>query len=241
MVRDPELYRRPSRRSSRVHALAAAMAFAFASTWASSAARAQSYLYVCTDSAGHTITGAFPPLECKNRDVRQLNPDGSLKQIIRAPLTREERKQRDIEEQKHREVQEEEAAQAHRDRSLLETYGSVEEIDAARDRALTRPNLQIQRAEQKTAQLRRERQRLDEEKEFYAKRELPLKLKDAIDTNDVLMKQQDKSRADAQTEIVRINERYDADKKRYQELEDMAKKAAEERERSEREAEQSSR
>jgi len=225
----------------RGRALAAAMAFAFASTWAGSTAWAQTLLYVCTDSAGHSFSEAYPPPECKNRDVRVLNPDGSLKKVIPAPLTREQRKARDVEEEKQRKEQEEERKQADRDRSLLETYASVEEIEEARKRALGRPRLQIERADQKTVQLQRERKRLDDEAEFYAKRERPLKLKEAFDTNDALMKQQDKSRSDASQEIERINEHYNADKKRFQELEEMAKKAAEERERAEREAEQSSR
>ena len=62
--------------------------------------------------------------------------------------------------------------------------------------------------------------------EFYAKREMPAKLKDAFDANKALVAQQEKTKADAQQEIRTLNARYDADIMRYKELEDMAAQAA---------------
>jgi hypothetical protein len=224
-------------------ALATCALLALASLLGTSALHAQSgtahpqLSYTCITKGGHNIRGDLPPPECKDREVRVLNPDGSLKEVIPAPLTAEQRKKRREEEQKQRTEEEAERTQAQNDRSLLERYGSVEEIDAARDRAIAGRQGLITRADQRIAQYTRERKRLDDEAEFYAKRELPADLKQAYESNAALTKQQEKTRADAQHEIEQIKERFAAERLRYLELEEMAAKAAEARERKEREAE----
>jgi hypothetical protein len=193
-------------------------------------AHAQQFLYVCT-SHGHTLSGGLPPPECKGEDIRELNPDGTLHKLIPAPLTQEQRKKRDQDEELRRQEEENERAQARKDRALLETYGSVSEIEAARTRTIAGRQVLVDRADQRIAQYAKERKRLDDEAEFYAKREMPAKLKEAFDANKALVAQQEKTKSDVQQEIRTLNARYDADIKRYQELEDMAAKAAAARER----------
>ena len=192
--------------------------------------------YVCTTSSGHTISGDLPPPECKDREVRVLNPDGSVKQVIPAPLTREGRKKREEEESKRRQEEESERKQTQQDRSLLEAYGSVEEIDAARDRAIAGQQSLIERANSRLKQYEREKKRLDDEAEFYTKHEQPAQLKEQFETNAALTRQQEKARAAAEHEIEQIKDQFNARKKRYLELEQMAAEAAAARERNEREA-----
>ena len=193
-------------------------------------ALAQQFLYVC-NSHGHTISGGLPPPECKGEDIRELNPDGTLHRLIPAPLTAEQRRKRDEDEAARIEEEEKQRAQSRKDRSLLETYGSVSEIEAARTRTIASRQVLIDRAEQRIAQYAKERKRLDDEAEFYAKREMPAKLKDAFQANKELTAQQEKTKSDVLQEIRALNDRYDADEKRYRELEDMAAKAAAARER----------
>ena len=100
--------------------LGAAAVLAFA--WCGSASA--QFLYVCA-SKGHVYSGGMPPPECKDQDLRELNPDGTLHKLIPAPLTPEQRKARDAAERERIREEENERAQAHLDRSLLETYGSV--------------------------------------------------------------------------------------------------------------------
>ena len=57
-------------------------------------------LYVCTDARGRTHSGDRPPAECVNREIRVLNRDGSLREVIPAPLTAEQRAARAAEEQR---------------------------------------------------------------------------------------------------------------------------------------------
>ncbi len=182
------------------------------------------FLYVCTVN-GRTVTGQLPPQECRNSDVRELNPDGTLHRLIPAPLTPEQRRRRQEEEDARLRQEEAERAQSRKDRSLMETYSSVDEIEAARRRSLAGRQMLIDRADSRIAQYAKERKRLDDEAEFYANREMPTRLKESYASNKTLTEQQEKTRADAMTEMRRINERFDADRKRFEELERMANEA----------------
>jgi len=198
-------------------------------------AAAQSFMYVCT-IGGHTITGQVPPQECKNADVRELNPDGTLHRLIPAPLTPEQRRQRQKEEEERILEEEAQRAQARKDRSLIETYSSVEEIESARRRAITGRQTLIDRADARIAQYAKERKRLDEEAEFYVGRQMPAKLKESFKTNQAHTEQQEKTRNDALAEIERINEKYDADRKRYEEIQRQSQDDMDARRRAEEEA-----
>jgi hypothetical protein len=65
---------------------------------------------------------------------------------------------------------------------------------------------------------RRERRKLDSEAEFFTKREMPDKLKRAFEGNAALTRSEEKIIADSRAEMQRINERYDAERRRWREL-----------------------
>jgi hypothetical protein len=101
---------------------------------------------------------------------------------------------------------------------LLETYGSENEIEATRNRALGDRALLIERATRRLDELKRERKRLDDESEFYVKRDLPEKLKRSLAANNEMLKSQQKIILDTRQDMERVNERYDAEIKRFREL-----------------------
>jgi hypothetical protein len=211
---------------SRILRLAAA---ALAAALLCQGAAAQ-YLYVCTVN-GHTITGQLPPLECKNVEVRELNTDGTTHKIIAAPRNAEQiKRDRQAEEERMRQ-EEAQRAEARKDRALLETYSSVDEIEAARKRALAGQQMLVDRADSRIAQYKKEKKRLDDEAEFYVKHEMPRKLKDAYATNQTLTEQQEKARADAMANMTRINKSFDEDHQRFEEIERAAREAEEARRR----------
>jgi hypothetical protein len=174
-------------------------------------------MYSCVAN-GRTYTGDRPPPECSNSDIRELNRDGSLRRVIPRPLTAEEQKARDLEKKKRAEEEERALAQRRRDRSLLEAYASEQEIDAARAKALTSSNAVVQRSQVRLENMAEERKRLVEETEFYKNREVPATIKRALASNEQERAAELKIIADAQSEIQRINDRFDADKKRFREL-----------------------
>lgn len=181
-----------------------------------SGARAQ--LFVCTTPAGRTITADLPPVECADRPIRELRPDGSVRRLIEPPLTSAQRAERDAEAKRQIEEAERQRGQMRRDLSLLETYGSENEIEATRNRALGDRQVLIERAVKRMDELKRERKKLDDETEFYAKHDLPEKLKRELAANNELVKSQQKIITDTRADMARVNERYDAESKRFREL-----------------------
>ncbi len=182
------------------------------------AAPAHAQLYVCTTAAGKTITADRPPLECQDRPVRELRSDGSVRRVIEPPMTAEQRAARDAEAKRQVEEHERQRSQMRRDLSLLETYAHESEIEASRNRALADRQVLIERASKRMDELKRERKRLDNESEFYTKRELPEKLKRSLANNNEMVSAQQKSISDTRADMQRVNERYDAEIRRFREL-----------------------
>ncbi len=181
------------------------------------AAAAQQSIFVCSDAKGRTISGDRPAPECVG-PIRELRPDGSVRRVIEPPLTPEQKAARAAEEKRQREEADRQRAQMRKDLALLETYASEEEIETARARALATRQALIERATRRMEEHKRERRKLDLEAEFYAKREMPDKLKRAFEGNAALMRSEERIIADARAEMQRINERFDLERKRWREL-----------------------
>ncbi len=174
-------------------------------------------LYVCT-VGGRTLTSDQPPNECQNVRIRVLNPDGSVKRVIEPPETPEQKKAREQEEKQRRERERQAQEQMRKDRALLETYASEDEIETSRDRTLAQRAALIERANQQLKEFKMDRKRLEDEKEFYVNRPMPDKLKRALDDNATLQAQQLQAIEDIRADMRRINERYDAELQRFREL-----------------------
>lgn len=174
-------------------------------------------IYSCVAN-GRTYSGDRPPPECVNSDIRELNKDGSVRRVIPRPLTQEEQKARALEAKKRLEDEERALAQRRRDRSLLEAYANEDEIEAARIKALDTSREVVRRSQARIERMDAERKRLDDESEFYKKRELPDSIKRAYANNEQEKSAELKIVRDARAEMQRINERFDAERKRFREL-----------------------
>jgi len=179
---------------------------------------ASAQLFVCTDARGRTISGDRPPPECAERSVRELRSDGSVKRVIEPPPTAEQKAAREAEEKRRREDAEKQRASMRKDLALLDAYSSESEIESVRQRALATRQTLVERSLQRMAEHTREKKRLDAEAEFYAKRAMPDALKRQFETNASLIRSEERIIRDVRADMVRINERYDADKKRWHEL-----------------------
>jgi hypothetical protein len=181
-------------------------------------AAASANVFVCTDASGRTITSDHPPADCRNVQIRELRPDGSVRRVIEPPLTAEQRKARADQERREYQEQERKRAQARRDIALLETYGSDADIETARQQALANKHELIERSKRRLDDYARDRKRLESEAEFYVKRKMPVALERAFENNEVLVQSERKLIVDMQAEMTRINERFDAEIKRFREL-----------------------
>lgn len=174
-------------------------------------------IFTCTVN-GKTFSGDRPPQECANADMRELNRDGSVRRVLARPLTQDELRARAFEAKKRLEEEDKQLAQRRRDKSLLEAYASDEEIEAARVKSLESATQAMARAKLRISDLNGERKKLDDEAEFYKKRVLPDQIKRSFVSNQQEVSQAEKILNDALMETKRINERFDAEKKRFREL-----------------------
>ena len=175
-------------------------------------------LFVCRTSSGRTLTADLPPAECVGSVIRQLNPDGTVLSTIEPPLTPEEKLAREAEERRRHEREVEAQTQLRKDRALLETYASEDEIEASRDRTLAVRQTLIERANQSLKEFKVDRKHLDDEAEFYVRRPMPDKLKRALADNDALQEQQLHAIEEIRNEMRHINDHYDAELRRFREL-----------------------
>lgn len=179
---------------------------------------AQAQLFVCTDARGRTLTGDRPPPECVDRPVRELRADGSVRRVIEPPLTPELKAAREAEAKRQRDEAERQRSQMRRDLALLETYASEAEIEDTRNRALGSRQQIIDRALQRLAAHEKERRRLDTEAEFFAKRQLPDKLKRAMEANAALKRSEQRIIDELRADMERVNARFDTELKRWRGL-----------------------
>jgi hypothetical protein len=177
-------------------------------------------IYQCVLQDGRKVTSDKPIAECMNagKSQRELNKDGSEKAIVEAPLTEDERAERDrIRRQKEAERTAYEI-EVRRDRDLTKRYADEAAHGKARAKALDDVASSVRNSEARIKLLLQERKPLMDEAEFYVGKPLPTKLKLSIDANDAALEAQRSLVQNQQTEVVRINDRYDAELARLKKL-----------------------
>lgn len=102
----------------------------------------------CVDEQGVTqYYDKNPPPGCKDREITEMTTKGVTKKTIGAPPTEEERKTRAEDAARQAEEEKRQKEQARKDRALLDTYTTEQEIDLARDRNLQSVEATIQNIE----------------------------------------------------------------------------------------------
>ena len=112
----------------------------------------------CKDRNGQTHYGDSMPAECAGLDTEVLNDRGMQVRLIEGEATRQKRLLREAEEAK---VRKERETHALRDRTLIETYLTVEDIERLRDQRLEQLSAQYRLTEQNITALRDRQTRLE--------------------------------------------------------------------------------
>ncbi len=113
------------------------------SAGASTAERKSGKLYRYINDQGVTVIDHQVPPEYVHKGYEILNQDGTVDSVVERALTDEERANRSS-EQYRRQVEAEEAEELRKwDESLMLRYSSIEDIEAARDRALSELRIRI--------------------------------------------------------------------------------------------------
>jgi len=114
-------------------------------------------VFRCKDRNGQTHYGDSMPAECAGMDTEVLNDHGMQVRLIEGEATRLKRLEREAAEGK---VRKERDARALRDRTLIETYLTVEDIERLRDQRLEMLSAQYRLTEQNITGLRERQQRI---------------------------------------------------------------------------------
>lgn len=194
-----------------VLALAAACALA-----ASGLVHAATYKWVDDKGVVH-YTDKIPP-EALNKGNVVLDKYGVPVKRNDPALTPEQRRKMAEEEARAEQLAKDRELVDRRDRALLATYTVEGEIDLARRRALATIEQQIQSATAYTAQLTKRKADVDQRKAALGDKGVPPVLEREIANIDAELTRQSELVTAKEREIVMVNARYDADKKRWREL-----------------------
>ncbi len=188
---------------------------------------AQTRIYTCKDASGKTITSDRPLPECQGREGRVLSGQGATVQKIDAPLTPEQIAAREAEQQKKREEEERRREQLRKDKALLNTYASLDDIESKRQRALAQVEREMRESERRVSLLERQASENRAEAEFYKKKALPPELKRRVDENEAALRAEKGLYGAKKGEVAQVNVKFDEDRKRYIELTGVATPTAE--------------
>lgn len=114
--------------------------------------------YRCKDQKGQTHYADSMPMACQGMDTEVLNDSGMVLRVIEGEPTRAARLQREAAEAK---VAKEQELRRVRDRTLTETYLTVEDIERLRDQRLEMLSAQYRLTEQNMSNLRDRQARLE--------------------------------------------------------------------------------
>ncbi|CAG0965485.1 hypothetical protein RHDC4_00952 [Rhodocyclaceae bacterium] len=173
--------------------------------------------FCCTDKSGRKICGDILPEQCEDRAYKEFGDKGKIRNV-EAPLTPEQKAQREAEEARKKEAERMAAEQRRKDQALLNTYTGEKEIDIARDRAIADHEALAKQAREKYERAAKRRQQLDKELEFYAKKPVPPDLKAQIKEAETEIVAQQKLMDDKKKDVEATRAKFEDDKKRYREL-----------------------
>ena len=187
-------------------------------TLTGTSALAAGNFFCCNDASGKQVCGDILPQACYGRAYRELGSNGQTIRTVDAPLTAEQRSQREAEEEKRKREEEKRKEQQRKDQALLNTYGNEQDIELMRKRAEGDVLKAITNAEKKIVEIRQQRKKFENEAEFYKKKTLPHEVKKGMDDADSDINSQEVFIAEKKKELEVIRAKYDEDKRRFVEL-----------------------
>jgi uncharacterized protein (DUF342 family) len=185
-----------------------------------SALPASARIYCCNDEHGKRVCGDILPAQCQARAYNELNPMGVVKKKYEAPLTPEQRAQRDAELARKKAEEKAAAEQARRDKAMMASYTSIADIDTKRERTVAAARAEIKATEERieSAQTRLDKLRKNAERYDSQKKPLPETLKANLRDSEADLVTRNLALDEKKKELVKIEEHFDHDRRRFIEL-----------------------
>jgi len=182
-------------------------------------------MYKWTDDKGVVHYSDQMPPEEVNKGTVLLDRQGrQVKKIEPAPTAAELKAKADEEELQKASARIREA-KARKDLALLHSYSNEQEIDIARNRAISAIEGQIKSADTYSADLTRRKQEIEKQMAASAGKPVPFALENEVSTLTEELGRQTRLIAQKKDELATINARYDADKQRWRDIRDEQVKA----------------
>lgn len=188
--------------------------------FALSAMPASASVYCCTDEHGKRVCGDILPVQCQTRAYNEFNQMGVLKKAHEAPLTPEQRAQRDAELARKKAEDRANADQVRRDKAMLASYNSVADIDAKRTRTVAAAKAEIKATQERieAAQARQAKLKKSVERYTGAGKAVPDSLTSNLREGEADLAARRTALADKEKELLVIEENFDHDRRRFIEL-----------------------
>lgn len=175
--------------------------------------------YCCADpSSGRRVCGDSLPDQCRGRAYRVLDSGGNVIKEVGPPPTPEQKAEQAAEARRRKAQEAADREQRRRDQALLDTYATPQDIDLAQGKAEADVNFAIAASQAKIDAARKKRKKFENEAEFYKKKQLPPELEKELRTIDHEIKIEQDLLDVKKHEFDLIKAKYDADRKRYFEL-----------------------
>lgn len=107
----------------------------------------------CCDVNGQQVCGDILPKACYGRAYREINPSGTVRRYVAAPMSPEEVAQRRAEERRQRAEYAAQLKQQRLDEALLETYRDLADLDNRRDREINALDRSLQLLREREVEL----------------------------------------------------------------------------------------
>ncbi|WP_153110653.1 hypothetical protein [Propionivibrio limicola] len=187
-------------------------------TAASPAAAGGSNFYCCTDANGKQMCGDILPPACHSRAYREVGSNGLTRRHVDAPPTAEQRRQRAIEEEKQKAEEAALKEKQRKDQALLNTYGSLDDIEAMRERARSDVIKSINAAQSRIGEISKKRKKYQQDAEFYKNKPLPVEVRKGLKDSEAEIKTQESIVEAKKKELAVIEAKYNNDRQHYLEL-----------------------
>lgn len=174
--------------------------------------------YCCADESGKQVCGDILPQACYGKAYREVGSSGRTMRNVEAPLTAGQRAQKAAEEARAKEQEAALNEQKRKDRALLDTYATEKDIETLRLRAEQEVNLLIKRAEDKIAEAHAQRKKLEDEGEFYRKKQLPPEIAKGLRDIDAEIQAQVTVITGKKKDLAAIRLKFDEDRRRFLDL-----------------------
>jgi hypothetical protein len=186
----------------------------------SAPAKAATYKWVDENGKIH-YSDSLPPEQIDKASV-QLNKQGvPIKRIDPAPSA-EQRKAAEAEAERQKELAKEREVVDRRDRALMQSYTSEDEIELSKTRALATIDAQLQSAQAYSSSLSKRKQELTAQKKASGEKGMAPALERELEGIDTELSKQDGLITIKKKEIETVTAKYEADKKRWRELKAIA-------------------